>query len=273
MWPLGGLAYAHAPMRPWPQFVTVVCGPLVNVIFCLLSATVIFLASGGGLLPGVNPLDPGFIVLGGGPAGLPTWIRHVFTFYHVNLLLLGFNLLPIYPLDGGQIFHAVIWPSLGLRRATTVACYVGLAGAVLLGVLGLRSGNSMLLFIAVFGGMTCYQRLRMAQQGMLIEDDRFVPRYYGSARRRGFWSRLWRGIARPGRRRDEGGRVSTNPNVGGWEARQTERQWLEAEVDRILKKVSEQGVHSLTYIERQTLERATRERQQEERQFQRNTRV
>lgn len=33
LWPLGGLAYANAPMTPWAQFVTVACGPLVNVVF------------------------------------------------------------------------------------------------------------------------------------------------------------------------------------------------------------------------------------------------
>ena len=37
MWPLGGLAYAHAPMTPWAQFVTVASGPAVNAGFCLLS--------------------------------------------------------------------------------------------------------------------------------------------------------------------------------------------------------------------------------------------
>ena len=48
---------------------------------------------------------------------------------------------------------------------------------------------------------------------------------------------------------------------------------MDAEVDRILKKVSERGIHSLSYVERQTLERATRERQQEERTYQRDSRL
>jgi len=47
----------------------------------------------------------------------------------------------------------------------------------------------------------------------------------------------------------------------------------EAELDRILKKVHEKGLHSLNYVERQTLERATRERQRQERDFDRKTRV
>ena len=46
LWPLGGLAFAQAPMRPWPQFVTVACGPLVNVVFCLISAVALFVGGG-----------------------------------------------------------------------------------------------------------------------------------------------------------------------------------------------------------------------------------
>src|SRR5205807_2412377 len=35
MTPLGGLAMAYAPRRPWGQFITVAGGPAVNVIICL----------------------------------------------------------------------------------------------------------------------------------------------------------------------------------------------------------------------------------------------
>src|SRR5687768_5564215 len=36
MWPLGGLAFAQPPRRPWPTFVTVAGGPAVNVIICVI---------------------------------------------------------------------------------------------------------------------------------------------------------------------------------------------------------------------------------------------
>jgi hypothetical protein len=63
-----------------------------------------------------------------------------------------------------------------------------------------------------------------------------------------------------------------NPNPGGWEVRQEELVDTDAELDRILKKVSERGLQSLSYVERQRLERITRERQERERQFQRENR-
>jgi Zn-dependent protease len=274
MWPLGGLAYAAAPMRPWPQFVTVAAGPAVNVLFCLLTAGAMLVATGGQLAIPINPLSARFAYFGSAP--LPDWIDYAVIFYRVNLFLLAFNLLPIYPLDGGQLFHAILWPFLGLRQATMVACYVGLAGAVFLGVMGLRGmGGGMLFFIALFGGFTCWQRLRMAQAGMLIEDDRFTV--YEPTRRPGFFKRLFG--RRGGRNRPvspvdySSGRPSPNPNPGAWETRMTEQQRRDAEVDRILKKVSERGVQSLSYVERQTLEQATRERQARERAFERETKL
>jgi len=274
MWPLGGLAYAHAPMRPWPQFVTVAAGPLVNVLLCLLSAGVMLAVTGGRVLPTVNPLDLDLIVLGAGPVPEPPpWFVYLFTFYHVNLFLLAFNLLPIFPLDGGQLFHAILWPFFGLQRASMIACQVGLAGCAILAYLGLRQGGSgMLIFIAIFGGLTCWQRLQAARQGWLVEDPAGT-RYDSGQSGPGLWSRLFRGRRSAPRAARPIEYPNPNPNPGGWQAIQEERAGEEAELDRILKKVSEHGIRSLSYVERQTLERITRERQREEQQFQRGRRL
>lgn len=271
MWPLGGLAYAHAPMRPWPQFVTVAAGPAVNVVLCLLSAMVIFFGSGASVVPGVNPLDPALYQVGQ-VVSFPAWLDVVFTFYHVNLFLLGFNLLPIYPLDGGQLFHAMIWPFVGLQRASIIAAQVGLVGCVILGLLALTGTGGILFFIAIFGGFTCWQRYQAARHGMLAEDPVFTSTYdYRDAGGGGFFSRLFRS---PRNRRPPSRPVEyPNPNPGGWERRQESEREQEAELDRLLRKVSEQGINSLSYVERQKLERITRERKKRETEFQRDTRL
>src|SRR5437763_7763906 len=43
MHPLGGLASANPPQRPWPTFWTVAGGPLVNVLICALAASLLAL--------------------------------------------------------------------------------------------------------------------------------------------------------------------------------------------------------------------------------------
>lgn len=263
MWPLGGLAYAHAPMTPWAQFVTVACGPLVNLVFCLVSGVILFASTRAWELLLINPFM-GLAIPGSG-AG---WLGHMWVFYQVNLLLLAFNLLPIYPLDGGQLFQCLLWPFVGLQRAMTIACQAGLIGCAAFGLWGLSAGGGgMLVFIAIFGGFTCWQRLKMLKYGMIIDERvRFAPYREYKPRQGGFFSRIFRSKRRP--------KVSDagyNPNPGGWQKKVEEEDRQTDEVDRILKKVHERGIQSLTYVERQTLERATRERR--DREFDRHTRV
>lgn len=262
MWPLGGLAFAHAPMTPWAQFVTVAAGPLVNVIFCILSGLVLSIAAGGWVVP----LSP-FGGFGAAMMQLPEMWWYVAIFYRVNLWLLAFNLLPVYPLDGGQLLQVLLWPFLGLHRAMQIACQIGLAACVLGGLWSLSNGGGMLFFIAIFGGFTCYQRLQMLKYGMVVDERvRYAP--IRRQNTRSWWSRTF------GRHRPTAPSVEPeNPNPGGWESKLEERRRQEAEVDRILQKVSEFGIQSLSYVERQTLERASRERQQRDREFERQTRL
>ena len=56
---------------------------------------------------------------------------------YINWALLIFNLLPIYPLDGGQILQSLLWFVLGRARSlmvTTVIGFVGVAGLILLAI-------------------------------------------------------------------------------------------------------------------------------------------
>lgn len=277
MWPLGGLAFADAPMTAWAQFVTVACGPLVNVVFCIVSGVVLVAATG---TLAVIPLAPfsGFI-------WDPTdWLTYVHVFFKLNYALLLFNLLPIYPMDGGQLFQCLLWPFLGLHRATDVTCKVGVGGGIVLAAWGLMDGASTRVAIGILGVMTCVQRLQMLRYGLIREDanlgydfSRGHTSFEESAQRMerggsgGFWSRLFRRRRRPAASPPVA-RPSPNPNPGGWERKLDEEERLEREVDRILAKVHTEGMHTLTYVEKQTLERATRVRRQREDRIERSTR-
>lgn len=259
LWPLGGLAFAHAPMRPWPQFVTVAAGPLVNVVFCILSGAVLTYYYGTIAWFDWNPLS-GIPYVGG-----PKWLLYIAIFYKVNYWLFAFNMLPVYPLDGGQILQTILWPFMGLRDSTMLACQIGLAGAGLglfwaLSRFQSGGGGGILFFIAIFGGFTCWQRYQAAKYGMLAEDPDY--RVYRPGERGNVFSRIFKRKPKPTKtvRKTQ----SVNPNPGGWERKQEKERALDTEMDRILKKVHEQGIQSLSYIEQQTLERATRARQERE---------
>lgn len=274
MWPLGGLAFARAPMRPWPQFVTVAAGPLVNVVFVLVSGVILTGYFGGFSPAWLNPLDGGVIQLARFSGEV--WLLWLAIFYQINLFLLAFNLLPIYPLDGGQLFHTLLWPFLGLRRALVIACQVGMAGAAVFGLWGIARlggqndwGGGLLIMIAVFGGVTCWQRLQMAKEGYLVEDSGVEYDYLGT-RGGSIWQRMFKLKPRQVRRATTAA-ASANPNPGGWTRKQQKEQQRAAEIDRILAKVKHEGIDSLSYVEQQTLKRATAERQREERRFGRDS--
>src|SRR6266550_664366 len=88
LWPLGGVAYVSPPPRPGAMLWSIAAGPLVNVV----------------LLPVFSILSMVAKSLGWGEA-VPNAVGLLRTIWAVNLGLLIFNLLPIYPLDGGQILR------------------------------------------------------------------------------------------------------------------------------------------------------------------------
>jgi len=67
----------------------------------------------------------------------------------VNVGLALFNMLPAFPMDGGRVLRALLATRLGQLRATTIAAQIGVAMAVLFGLIGLFV-NPMLTLLGVF---------------------------------------------------------------------------------------------------------------------------
>jgi Zn-dependent protease len=112
LWPLGGVAFVDPPRRPGPVLWSIAAGPLVNVVLVpILFMLVLFLRSSE---ISINAY------------------KLVATIAQINLVLLVFNLLPVYPLDGGQILRALLWFPLGEIRSLQVASVIGLIGGALL---------------------------------------------------------------------------------------------------------------------------------------------
>ena len=252
LWPLGGLAYAHAPMTPWAQFVTVACGPLVNVVFCLIAGTALVAMAGTISILSWNPLDPinatkiplslAYYYPSGEYLYMRIWVKVLLIFYWVNYWLLAFNLLPIYPLDGGQLFQCLLWPFVGLHRAMTIACQVGLVGCIGFGIWSLSEGGGILLFIALFGGFTCWQRLQQLRFGMVVDEGiKYASYTQYNVKRKSFFQKIF-GLKRRSRV------IEAEPEEEYDEERERleRKARREAEIDRILKKVREYGINSVS---------------------------
>lgn len=177
LWPLGGLAFIHTPRRPWPTFVGTVGGPLVNVLICVICAIALRILQGFWVMG--NPLAPFSMDLGAssGLGQMNSVVSfYLWMIYSTSLALLIFNLLPIFPLDGGRIFQTALWPKLGFYAATNVACLVGMAGSAIIGILNL--GNFFMMFLMFSCFMTCLQTRNNLRQ---LADEVWEEERYGGS--------------------------------------------------------------------------------------------
>jgi Zn-dependent protease len=144
LWPLGGVAYVTPPPRPGPTLWSIAAGPLVNLVLLLASVGALSLGR----------------ALGGAGSDPLTFVRD---FALINLVLLAFNLLPIYPLDGGQILRALLWFVLGRATSLMVTVVVGLVGVVALFALAIALRSVWLGILAAFALMSCWRGLGRAR--------------------------------------------------------------------------------------------------------------
>ncbi|OOY21139.1 site-2 protease family protein [Thioclava sp. DLFJ5-1] len=133
--PIGGLArLERIPENPKQEILIAVAGPAVNVVIFLILTIVL---GGSGWLSDLQSLDN---------PGQSFWGRLAL----VNALLVAFNLIPAFPMDGGRVFRAVLALFMDRVKATQVAARTGQVIAVLFAYWGLTSGNPILVLIAAF---------------------------------------------------------------------------------------------------------------------------
>jgi Zn-dependent protease len=141
--PLGGLALLErTPTRPVQELVIALAGPLVNVLIIMVLLPIIALTGELDLLTGTAMLQG----LNAQPSlgTLLTWL------FEANILLVLFNMIPAFPLDGGRVLRSILAMFLGFRRATGIANSLGRGFALFLGVVGVFSFDVFLILIAIF---------------------------------------------------------------------------------------------------------------------------
>jgi len=146
LWPLGGVAYVNPPQRPGAMLWSIAAGPLVNV--ALLPILSVLVAVSHSAAWG---------------ASMPNAYRLLATLWWINLGLLIFNMLPVYPLDGGQILRSLLWFPLGRARSMTVSVVIGFVGAAGMLIYAIRQQNIWMGLIAAYVLINCQTAWRYAQ--------------------------------------------------------------------------------------------------------------
>ena len=161
LWFFGGMArQAREPETSGEEFKVAVAGPAVTLMVLVAFAVAAQLAGNANdaaLFETGRTISPALALL--------SWLAII------NAILLVFNLIPAFPLDGGRIARAAIWWRTGDRhRGTRLTGRAGQALALILGVAGalmLAAGDGEGLFILVLG-LLLYQAAGGAvMQGML----------------------------------------------------------------------------------------------------------
>lgn len=134
LYPIGGVArLERLPQRPLEEFWIALAGPAVNVVIAALLGPIFLFAIGAD-----------FSILTNSLLGLV-----LFHLLVANVVLVVFNMLPAFPMDGGRVLRALLATQLGQLRATTIAVQIGVAMAVVFGVIGFIY-NPMWVLVGVF---------------------------------------------------------------------------------------------------------------------------
>jgi Zn-dependent protease len=154
LFPFGGVAYVSPPQRPGAQLWSIAAGPLVNVA----------------LIPVLSVLVSVSSHLGWYDAH-PDAYEFIHNVWLINLVLLIFNMMPIYPLDGGQILRSLLWFPFGRANsllAASIIGFIGVAGLFILVVLLFlfsqdKTQSIWLGAISVLILMNCWSGLKQAR--------------------------------------------------------------------------------------------------------------
>lgn len=145
--PIGGLARLESiPEEPKREFWVALAGPAVNAAIAGILAASLYLTGTWTPLAAISVAEGPFLE----------------RLLLVNVVLVFFNMLPAFPMDGGRVLRAALATRLEYTRATNVAANIGQMMALAFGFVGLFF-NPFLIFVALFVWIGAAQEASIVQ--------------------------------------------------------------------------------------------------------------
>lgn len=158
LYPIGGVAsLERMPSKPSREIAVALAGPAVNLV--IAAGLYLGLMGAASLFPSLENGDP--------------LVEFSLYLMYANVVLLVFNLLPAFPMDGGRVLRACLAMRMDRIRATTIAVGVGTVVAGGLLVAGILLPQPSLIFVAVmvyFLGQAELAMMRARDWGRDIRD-------------------------------------------------------------------------------------------------------
>lgn len=160
--PIGGVAsLEEMPEDPWEEFMVAIAGPAVNVVIALILYLIIPVEFF--LTQDPETLEQTMSVINSN--------NFLFYLFSANIMLVVFNLIPAFPMDGGRIFRALLSMKMDRVTATQMAARLGQAVAFFFFFVGLLY-NPILILIAIFVYFGAQGESVMVQQLDLLKDHK-----------------------------------------------------------------------------------------------------
>jgi len=235
LWPLGGLEpttfddQAEEDLKA--QIRTALAGPALHLALLPIFILPLVLLTGSWDAIIFNPLSPSSSIhalMLSSDASTPWWLVTLWSFHVVNLIILIANLIPMAPFDAAAILRIALTPKLGNLAARARTALIGLWVATAVGLVGIIfSDAKMLLAIAIVAGIVCTLDRRRLQFLDYAQD--YKPDFA------------------PDPPLPKAAKIPNTPDPAP----------AQADLDRILEKISSTGIDSLTRSEQRTLKKAT----------------
>lgn len=183
LFPIGGVArLERMPRIPWQELVVAVAGPAVNVVIATVLAIGLWSTgvldqllfelndSSSAIVSNEVVVDESQAVTTPAAAAEqaaaaaateevaedlfppPSWVNYLVALFGVNIMLVLFNMIPAFPMDGGRVLRSILAMAMSYRRATFIASRIGLlcaVGGLILWATYAQS-NFSILFISLF---------------------------------------------------------------------------------------------------------------------------
>ena len=162
--PIGGIARLEKmPEKPKQELLVAIAGPMVNVaiaVFIFLAAAILFFNDENGWWYFENTISHWSSLGNGDPemeqllknveSIIPAWQRLLPQLLFLNIMMVVFNLIPAFPMDGGRVLRALLAMQAGRLKATMVAARIGQAIAILFVIVGIYFNAFTMALIGFF---------------------------------------------------------------------------------------------------------------------------